>query len=399
MIGPAPVPSRFPLPPRPPRALYVHVPFCTHRCHYCDFAVTRSADPPIDRFLAAIEGELAWWFETGHWIDRPPLDSVFVGGGTPSLLGARGMERLGACLERRFRFTDDLEWTAEANPASFDRPLAVAWKGAGVNRVSLGVQALDDDALAWLGRLHDRKGAIAAVEAALEGGVENVSLDLLFGLPETVERNLPAEIDTALGLGPTHLSVYGLTIEPGTPLARRVELGRVLPVSEARYAIEYRAVAQRLGLAGLIHYEVSNFAEPGRECRHNWYYWNRKPYLGIGPSSHGFLPPFRIWNSRRWDRYRDVAATGPVSGVERLTPEAERLERIWLGLRTRRGLPASDPAWNDAGQLARWIELGWLERRGASIVATLEGWLRLDALVATIAGAQEMDGRACRSRS
>lgn len=375
-----------------PAALYVHFPFCVHRCHYCDFSVSRARTPPVEAWLDGVSAELDWWFDRTGWTTPLALDTLFVGGGTPSLLGAEGMRALRERLARRFSMGPGIEWTAEANPASFTVELAAAWRDTGVSRVSLGVQAFDDAALAWLGRLHDASGAVAAVRAARDAGIRDVSVDLLFGLPEDIARDLDSEVACALREGVTHVSAYGLTIEPRTPLAKWVRSGRITPTPDVRYEDEYREIASRLREAGLEHYEVSNFARPGHECRHNWYYWNRAPYLGVGPSSHGFLPPNRLWNAFRWDRYRAVVsrAAGALEGWERLSVADEDLERVWLGLRTRKGLSAAEWARAAGGSTgtARWEETGWIERRAGRVTATLEGWLRMDAIVTDI-GRQE----------
>ncbi len=378
-----------------PEALYAHFPFCVHRCHYCDFSVTRSRTPPVDSWLDAVSAELESWFARAGWAAPLPIDTVFVGGGTPSLLGTAGMRAFRRRIERWFTLDGRVEWTAEANPASFTRDVAAAWRDAGVNRVSLGVQALDDAALAWLGRRHDTGGALSAVRAARAAGLATVNADLLFGLPENIERDLDTEVARLADAGVTHVSAYGLAVEPHTPLAQWVGMGRVRPASEGGYADEYRRVARRLLGSGYEPYEVSNFARPGHECRHNWYYWNRAPYLGVGPSAHGFLPPFRLWNVFRWDRYRArvTRADGALEGWERLSPSEEELERVWLGLRTRRGLSTAEWIRTTAGgtNLARWEDAGWIERRGDRIVATLEGWLRMDAMVTEIERGRERD--------
>ncbi len=377
----------------PPRALYVHFPFCAHRCHYCDFSVTRAAAPPVDRWVSAIERELAWWFERGGWDRGAVLDTIFVGGGTPSLMGSTGMEELGGRIAAWFRVDPvRTEWTAEANPASFDARLGARWRAAGVNRLSLGVQSLDDAVLTWLGRLHDRRRATEAVSEARTAGFERVSLDLMFGLPPDVARDLAAEADALVALDVSHMSLYGLSVEPRTPLAEWIRMGRVRPPDEDRYAAEYRLLSRRLRAAGYEHYEVSNFARPGERCRHNWSYWNRSSYLALGPSAHGFLPPIRSWNVFRWDRYERalLAGHGPLEGWERVGSAEEELERIWLDLRTDRGL-APELMEEFAGNGARpedWIEAGWLEERERRWVATIEGWLRLDTIVAALAGAE-----------
>ncbi|MDX1578764.1 MAG: coproporphyrinogen-III oxidase family protein, partial [Gemmatimonadota bacterium] len=320
------------------------------------------------------------------------LDTLFIGGGTPSLMGGPGLVALSEALSQWFSLDPEgTEWTVEANPASFDRSLAEAWRAAGVNRVSLGVQALDDGALKWLGRLHDGRVAREAVATAAEAGFEDINIDLLFGLPEEVERDLEAEVAEALALPVTHVSLYGLTIEPRTALARSVRQGRTRPPGGERYASEYRAACSALREAGFEHYEVSNFARPGHQCRHNWSYWKRIPYLGLGPSGHGFLPPYRTWNVFRWDRYERALRTGagPLEGWERPDPGQRALERIWLGLRTNEGVPARWESPAARRSLDRWEAAGWMETRADRLVGTVEGWLRLDAMVAEIAEEEE----------
>ena len=372
-----------------PRALYIHYPFCAHRCHYCDFSVTRAAAPPAHEWLECLSRELSWWFGETGWEPPLPIESVFVGGGTPSLVGQDVPGGLGSLLNEWFALSRDAEWTVESNPASLTDAVAAAWRSAGANRLSIGVQAFDDAVLSWLGRLHDRALAETAIAVGRRAGFDNLSIDLMFGLPETIERDLEAEVAVALETGVDHVSAYGLTIEPGTPLARQVGLGRVVPTAGGAYAREYRTIAGTLAAADLGHYEVSNFARAGRECRHNWYYWNRSSYLGIGPSAHGYLPPIRVWNAFRWDRYREVvrSGAGAVEGYESLGPAEEPLERLWLGLRTREGLGADDPVWGEVlrARLAEWEARDWLRRDGARLVATTEGWLRLDELVARLA--------------
>ncbi len=372
----------------PPRALYLHYPFCAHRCHYCDFSVHRRANPPVEEWLDSISAELEWWFDEAGWPTPVTVDSIFVGGGTPSLIGVDAPPKLAEILTGWFDFAPDLEWTIESNPASLTPRVATAWREAGANRVSIGVQAFDDAVLKWLGRLHDRSGALRAIGAAHAAGFANVSVDIMFGLPESISRDIASELDVAVSAGIDHVSAYGLTVEPRTPLARWVDLGRVTPVGGGAYAAEYRRVAASLGSAGMTHYEVSNFAVDGRECRHNWYYWNRSPYLGLGPSAHGFFPPLRIWNEFRWDRYRAAVGSGggAVDGTDELDPSAELLEQLWLGLRTRVGLDAADGRWEAAlsGRVARWKAEGWIEVTESRVTATVEGWLRLDELVAEL---------------
>lgn len=375
---------------RPPVSLYVHFPFCVRRCHYCDFSVHRTSAPPVAEWLDCVGREAEQWAARAAWSGPGELETLFVGGGTPSLLG-RSMSRLAEVLSPHFVLRPATgEWTAESNPASLDRAVAESWVEAGVNRLSLGVQSFDDDVLRWLGRLHDSRGARQAVAEARAAGFANLNVDLIFGLPESIERDWPAEVETALELGVTHVSAYGLTAEPRTPLGRRVGSGDVSMPGGERYAREYLGAAEALVGAGFVHYEVSNFALAGRECLHNWHYWDGSDYLGLGPSAHSFLAGTRTWNVFRWEAYRQALSGGGVlAGHETLGAGESRLERLWLALRTNRGLRAPDPLLArvsavSADLLDAWRAAGWLTAGASGIRLTAEGWLRMDELVAAL---------------
>ncbi len=358
----------------------------------------RARDAPIAEWIGCLESELEQWFGRAGWDPPLQLDTIFIGGGTPSLLGSYGVVVLARLLEGWFSYGGKaVEWTVEANPASFDRNIAEAWRAVGVNRISLGIQSLDDGVLRWLGRLHDVNGAWSALRAASDAGFEHVSADLMFGLPEDVRRDWSWEIERIVSSGVGHVSAYGLTVEPRTPLHRWIELGRLPAPDPGLYAEEYLQLASILRTAGFAHYEVSNFARAGEECLHNWQYWNGAAYLGLGPSAHSFLPPLRLWNVFRWDAYRGAIHDGSTvtSGWENVTGDERELERIWLSLRTRDGLPDDDSIWARRAMKTardRWVRAGWLERRRGHIVATAEGWLRLDALVAELASSGEDRG-------
>ncbi len=382
-------------------ALYVHVPFCVRRCHYCDFAVTRVDEVPVEDWLSCLAGEIGARRSRGEIVGVPVLDTIFVGGGTPSLLGASGIEELASLLARHFRWDPArVEWTLEANPGSVDAEDCRAWLRVGVNRLSLGVQSFGDEALRWLGRLHDAAEARAAIGRVRDAGVDDLNVDLIFGLPDEVERDWAGDVETAAELGATHVSTYGLTAETGTPLGRMVELGRTSLAGEERYEREYLEAAERLGAAGFEAYEVSNHARPGHECRHNWHYWIGTDYLGLGPSAHSFLGGERSWNVRRWEAYRSAMRAGedPREGRERPDGDRSRLERAWLGLRTRRGLELAELGGSPAAReaVAGWESAGWARREGSRLRLTPAGWLRMDALVAQLDRARDVGGDAER---
>jgi oxygen-independent coproporphyrinogen-3 oxidase len=325
---------------------------------------------------------LQWSDELGN---SGPLriDTIFVGGGTPSLLGGAGMESLAELLAGHFEWeAGRVEWTVEANPGSLTRDAARRWRSLGVNRLSIGVQSFDDGALEWLGRLHDAAEAADAVERARQAGFENLSVDLIFGLPADVARSWGDDLERAVSLGVTHVSAYGLTAEPRTPLGKLVTSGGVRMLDEDQYGDEYHQAVNILNQHEFKQYEVSNFAAGGYECRHNWHYWIGTEYLGLGPSAHSFVAGQRIWNVTQWPAYRDAARSGaPVrEGRETPTRADRRLESLWLGLRTRRGVELAAHR-IEAGLVYHWVAAGWASISEGVLRLTPAGWLRLDGLV------------------
>lgn len=369
-------------------SVYVHAPFCARRCVYCDFAVTVSRTGDLDGWLEAVRAE--WSGVTAEERVRlaSRLETLYVGGGTPSLLGAPAMEGLKEVLGEGRLSSPRLEWTAEANPESLTPEVARAWSEAGVNRLSLGIQTLAPEALRWMGRLHGPDGAERAVETARAAGIENLSVDLIFGLPDHIERSWEADLRTVVDWGVPHVSLYGLTVEQGTPLGRAVAEGRESVADEERYREEYLLAFDVLGDAGYRAYEVSSFALPGAESLHNRRYWDGAPYLGLGNGAHSYIPPVRRWNKREWSAYHEAALRGGsvVEDEERPSPRERRLERIWLGLRTRRGLDVPSLPPSARRRVRTWEEQGLAERSEDTVRLTPTGWLLLDRL------AVELDG-------
>jgi putative oxygen-independent coproporphyrinogen III oxidase len=364
------------------RSVYVHAPFCVRRCFYCDFAVQVRREGDVEAWSEALAGELRGVGAEGVFELAWPLDTLYVGGGTPSLLGPAAMDALAGVLGAERVRGDGLEWTAEANPESLTGEVATAWKAAGLNRLSLGVQSFDRDVLRWMGRMHGPEGAVEAVDVARAAGFENLSIDLIFGVPGRLGRSWRDDLERALTLDVGHVSLYGLSVERGTPLGRAVAAGSEAPVDEEQYRAEYLTAAQLLTGAGYLHYELSNFARPGLESRHNAAYWDGTPYLGLGNGAHSYAHPLRRWNVRDWSEYATRAAAGTIPEAEReeVDAAAVRLERLWLGLRTRTGLDLDGlpPAAVDVA--GRWVDAGWARASEGRLRLTAEGWLLLDRL-------------------
>ena len=364
----------------PPRHVYVHVPFCARRCSYCDFAIAVRSRVPSDEFVAAIDRELSV-----RSLGEPPavVDTIYLGGGTPSRLGPDGIRRLLEVVARRFSPTADAEVTIEANPDDVMEETVAAWRAAGVNRVSLGVQSFDDRALAWMHRTHDSARVVAAASALTDGGLDNWSLDLIFALPAELGRDWSVDVDRAVALMPPHISLYGLTVESHTPIARWRDRGMTVEGTEDVYETEYLHADATLRAAGYEHYEVSNFGRPGRPARHNRGYWSGASYVGLGPAAHGYDGHTRRWNEREYTAWlaRVNAGDDPVAGSEGLTPENRAAEEVYLGLRTTDGLPIAAP---ELFVVQQWVAAGWASLDGHVLRLTPTGWLRLDALAASL---------------
>jgi oxygen-independent coproporphyrinogen III oxidase len=348
-------------------------------------------DVPTRDWLRAIEAEWSLLGEEQGWSHPLELDTLYVGGGTPSLLAGGAMRELASIVARHAHSAPTLEWTAEANPESFTAEVAHDWRAAGVNRISLGAQSFDEGVLRWMGRLHGAGGPERAVEIARRAGFQNVSIDLIFGVPERLGRSWAADLERALSLAPEHVSLYGLTAESATPLGRWVAEGRERLADEDRYAEEYLLAHRILTGAGYDHYEVSNFGRPGFASRHNHAYWTGAAYAALGPGAHAFYPPVRRWNLRDWEAYQEAlrARRLPIDSEERITPDDAALERVWLGLRTHRGAPLHEANQAQLDLARLWCERGWASINGDRLRLGVEGWLLLDRLAVDYAAAAE----------
>jgi oxygen-independent coproporphyrinogen-3 oxidase len=338
---------------------------------------------PSRAFTDAILAE--WRLRQGHaiWGDSPEVHTVYLGGGTPSRLEPGSVGRLLDGIARERPIAAGAEVTLEANPDDVRPESAAVWRAAGVNRVSLGVQSFDPAVLRWMHRTHTTDQVAPAVEVLRGAGIAEISLDLIFGLPAALGREWERDLDAAFGLAPEHLSLYGLTIEDHTPLAHWTARGEVAPVDEDRYAAEFLRASRALRAEGFDHYEVSNAGRPGHHARHNSAYWRRSPFIGLGPSAHSGLGRTRRWNLREWAAYERAVAAGadPNEGSEELSDASVAVEEVYLGLRTREGLP-SDRL--DPDTVRGWVASGWAELGQGRVRLIPEGWLRLDALVARV---------------
>lgn len=363
------------------RHVYLHVPFCARRCSYCDFSIAVRREVPVDEYLGALAAELETRFGRSPAAD---VDTLYLGGGTPSRLGGPGVAAAVELLRRRFSLVRGGELTLEANPDDVTPAAAEHWAAAGVTRVSLGSQSFDDGALAWMHRTHDAAAIGGAVKTLRDAGIVDLSLDLIFALPDALQRDFGRDVDHLLALEPSHVSLYGLTVEPDTALGKWVARGATGERPEEGYEREYLEAHARLTGAGFEHYEVSNYARPGHRARHNAAYWAAVPYVGIGPAAHGFDGDSRRWNVRAYAAWRDAAVTGrdPIEGSERLTLENRLAESVYLGLRSDSGL-LIEPA--ERRLVAAWVEQGWamLDESGR-LRCTALGWLRLDSLAAAL---------------
>jgi len=319
--------------------LYLHIPYCERKCLYCDFYSVESTSSLAD-FLRCLSLEIEQHAQFGK--QAQPFETVYFGGGTPSLLPARSLEEILDKLQRTFPIPPTAEITLEANPGTVDLAKLKEFRRAGINRLSIGIQSFRDDELRFLGRIHSGREAMECVSLARGAGIDNISLDLIFALPNQTLKAWKENLETAVSLEPQHISAYSLIVEEGTPLYRMVGRGEVTPAPEELESEMYLLTMEYLASQGFEHYEVSNYAKPGYRSRHNSLYWNHEPYLGFGPSAHSFWSgeplsePTRWWNVASVGKYCKSISQGqrPVEGEEHLSSVHLLTEEIFLGLRT-----------------------------------------------------------------
>ncbi|GAS94055.1 coproporphyrinogen III oxidase [Mycolicibacterium canariasense] len=372
--------------PAGPFGIYIHVPFCATRCGYCDFntytpAELGGANPA--GWLAAVRLELAL---AAAQVGPRPVDTVFVGGGTPTMLGGDGLAAVLDAVRAHFTLAPDAEVTTEANPESSSPALFARLRAAGYTRISLGMQSAAPHVLAVLDRVHSAGRAPAAALEARAEGFEHVNLDLIYGTPGETDDDLRRSVEVAVSAGVDHVSAYALVVEDGTALARRVRRGEVPAPDNDVLAERYELLDAQLSAAGLQWYEVSNWSRPGGECRHNLGYWDGGQWWGAGPGAHGFVGSTRWWNIKHPNAYAQALGEGrlPIADSETLDDTARHTEDVMLRLRLRSGLPVAVLSADERSRAEVAIGDGLVTRAADRLVLTDPGRLLADAVVRTL---------------
>jgi oxygen-independent coproporphyrinogen-3 oxidase len=344
--------------PSTPGGLYAHIPFCRRKCAYCDFYSITDLGLKT-AFLDALAREIAV-------ADPLPLvfDTIHIGGGTPSVLEPAEVGGILDALAAKFPLVEPVEITIEANPGTLNAAKLAGYRRVGVNRLNIGVQSFRSHPLEFLGRIHTASEAGQTIEWARAAGFDNLGIDLIYGLPGQSRRDWRQDLSRAVAFAPEHIACYMLSVEPGTPLADRLEAGRFKPAADSRAAELFLLTSEFLEERNFLHYEISNFARRGaaggaaRVSRHNSKYWSYAPYLGFGPAAHSFVPPLRFWNLRDVGGYVARAGEGlkPLEGDEVLDARQQMTEFIMLALRTSAGV--------DLGEFQRRFELDFLRAFG-----------------------------------
>ena len=320
------------------KSAYIHIPFCEHICHYCDFNKFFIQSQPVDEYLRSLEKEMVHSMEAnGH----PELKTIFIGGGTPTSLSAGQLARLLDSIHTVLKPSESLvEFAVEANPDDLSSEKLNVLKAAGVDRLSFGVQTFEDELLKKIGRVHEQKDVFASFERAREAGFENISLDLMFGLPGQTVHHLDASLDTALSLGAEHYSVYSLIVEPKTVFYNLMKKGRLHLPQQEQEAEMYELVMNKMTGAGIHQYEISNFAKKGFESRHNLTYWSNEEYFGFGAGAHGYINGKRTVNAGPVKHYIDLIDKSgcPYKEIHQVTRNEQIEEEMFLGLRKTAGV-------------------------------------------------------------
>lgn len=350
--------------------IYIHIPFCKSRCKYCDFFSTTH----MEKREQYVEALLCEWKDRQHEL-LEPIRTLYIGGGTPSTLDIDSLQLIVDSLQ----VNTVEEITLEVNPGDVTKEKATAWRKIGINRLSMGVQSFNDALLQLVGRRHTAQEAREAVAIAQAAGFDNISIDLMYALPSQTMVQWQNDVEEALQLGVQHISSYGLIYEEGTALTTLLEHGVIEAVDEDTEMQMYDYLVERLTANGYVHYEVSNFALPGRESKHNSSYWNDTPYLGLGAGAHSYDGNTRTWNVSDLDEYIQQAINHRLQPEkEELTAEARHMERVMLGLRTNQGVAVEDI---NMAKAEVHLQQGWLRQEGNRVIATTQGFHVLNRII------------------
>ncbi|MDP8237772.1 MAG: radical SAM family heme chaperone HemW [Candidatus Hatepunaea meridiana] len=363
-------------------ALYIHYPFCIKRCHYCGFASAVYNRSQAVNYHKALLKEIAIQSRQQPWQDGT-LRSIYFGGGTPSLMSSEAIIELLNVIRKSFTYPPEIEVTIEANPGASDRKRFNAFRKAGINRLSIGAQSFNDDELKLLGRIHSAKDIYTAVKKASSAGFNNISLDLIYGIPGQTVKSFLISVHRALDLNIQHLSTYALTIEEKTRFAQMINYGTLSQPDSDLAAEQYLELCKIMKQAGFYHYELTNFARPDYQSQHNWTYWRRIPYLGVGTAAHSFDGKRRFWNPRNTDQYIRRVNT-PENGIEEelLTEYEELEEKVYLSLRTSDGLEMEIAQRISSSEaIEELLTNRFLKSRDNRLFVPEEKWLLLDEIV------------------
>ena len=368
--------------------IYLHIPFCKRACHYCNFHFSTSNKLQND-FLEALKLEII--LQKNYL--KEPVATIYIGGGTPSLLPSTEIKNILQNLSETFAIDTDVEITLEANPDDISVEKLQGWKDAGINRLSIGIQSFLEEDLQWMNRAHNTQQATECIEMALQQGFHNITIDLIYGTPTLTDEKWQANVEKAFAFGIPHVSCYALTVEPKTALEKLIEKKKLAPVDPEKQAHHFEQLMAWMETAGYEHYEISNFAKPGHRSRHNSSYWQGKPYLGLGPSAHSFNGASRQWNVANNALYIQQLKNNILPfEIEILTPQQQLNEYIMTSLRTMEGLSlikvkedfGVEKAERIINEASLFIDKGHLILSGDYLATTNAGKLLADGIAAEL---------------
>ncbi len=368
--------------------IYIHIPFCKQACHYCNFHFSTSLQLKNDLITALLK-EIAI---TGIFSEAGPIETLYLGGGTPSLLSLDELEKIREAIDKKFGTPVFTELTLEANPDDINPENLANWKKAGINRLSIGVQSFFAEDLQWMNRAHNQEQAIACIRMAQSSGFQNLSIDLIYGTPGLSDENWAKNLETAMALEIPHLSCYALTVEPKTALQAMIAKNKRSNIDAGQQSRQFLQMSQELREKGYEHYEISNFAKPGWRSRHNSSYWQGQPYYGFGPSAHSYDGSSRSWNIANNALYINSLLKGILPAEREILSHTQRLnEYIMTSLRTMEGLDMKiiekEYGTGMADEILKTLgkyENGRIQRMGNNWILTEKGKLFADGIAADL---------------